>query len=138
MLMPKKTKYRKQMRGKNRGISTRGYELNFGEFGLKAVDSGYLTSRQIEAARRAITGTTKRGGKVYIRVFPDRPVTKKPLEVRMGKGKGAVDQYTARVKRGKMLFELAGVEMSVAKEAFRIAAAKLPMKTVFINGEEQL
>ncbi len=138
MLMPKKTKYRKQMRGKNRGISTRGYELNFGEFGLKAVDSGYLTSRQIEAARRAITGTTKRGGKVYIRVFPDRPVTKKPLEVRMGKGKGAVDQYTARVKRGKMLFELAGVEMNVAKEAFRIAAAKLPMKTVFINGEEQL
>lgn len=136
--MPKKTKYRKQMRGKNRGISTRGYELNFGEFGLKAVDSGYLTSRQIEAARRAITGTTKRGGKVYIRVFPDRPVTKKPLEVRMGKGKGAVDQYTARVKRGKMLFELAGVEMNVAKEAFRIAAAKLPMKTVFINGEEQL
>ena len=126
------------MRGKNRGISTRGYELNFGEFGLKAVDSGYLTSRQIEAARRAITGTTKRGGKVYIRVFPDRPVTKKPLEVRMGKGKGAVDQYTARVKRGKMLFELAGVEMNVAKEAFRIAAAKLPMKTVFINGEEQL
>ncbi len=124
------------MRGKNRGISTRGYELNFGEYGLKAVERGYLTSRQIEAARRAITGTTKRGGKVYIRVFPDRPVTKKPLEVRMGKGKGAVDQYTARVKPGKILFELAGVEESVAKEAFRIASAKLPMKTVFVSDED--
>ena len=134
--MPKKTKYRKQMRGKNRGKSTRGFSLDFGEYGLKAVDRGYLTSRQIEAARRAITSTTKRGGKVYIRVFPDRPVTKKPLEVRMGKGKGAVDQYTARVKPGKMLFELTGVEESIAKEAFRRAAAKIPMRTVFIVDEE--
>jgi len=138
MLMPKKTKYRKQMRGKNRGVSNRGFELNFGEFGLKAIGRGFLTSRQIEAARKAITGTTKRSGKVWINVFPDKPITKKPLEVRMGKGKGSVDHYAAPIKPGKVLFELSGVEESIAKDAFRKAAHKLPMETKFIRAEDSL
>lgn len=123
------------MRGKNRGLSTRGLELNFGEFGLKTIERGLLTSRQIEAARKAITGATKRSGKVWIMVFPSKPITKKPLEVRMGKGKGGVDHYAVVVKPGKILFELAGVELDLAKEAFKRAAAKLPFKTVFIINE---
>ncbi|PJA40629.1 50S ribosomal protein L16 [candidate division WWE3 bacterium CG_4_9_14_3_um_filter_34_6] len=135
MLMPKKTKYRKQMRGKNRGVSLRGSSLSFGEFGLKAVERAYLTSRQIESARKAIAGSTKRGGKVWIRVFPSKPVTKKPLEVRMGKGKGAVDHYSAIIKPGKILFELSGINIETAKEAFRLAAIKLPMKTKFVSEE---
>lgn len=133
MLLPKKTKYRKQMRGKNRGVSQRGYSIQFGEFGLKAIERGFLTSRQIEAARKAITGTTKRGGRVWIRVFPDKPMTKKPLEVRMGKGKGAVEYYAAVVKPGKVMFEISGVEENMAKEAFRMASSKLPFKTKFVN-----
>lgn len=133
MFLPKRTKYRKQMRGKNRGVSHRGFELNFGEYGLKAIDNGHLTSRQIESARKAITGATKRGGKVWIRVFPYKPITKKPLEVRMGKGKGAVDHYSTPIKRGKIMFELAGVEKEIAMEAFKRATAKLPMRTSFIS-----
>lgn len=124
------------MKGRIRGVSHRGFSLSFGEFGLKSMESGLLTSRQLEAARKAVTGATKRGGKMWIRVFPDKPITKKPLEVRMGKGKGAVDHYSAVVKSGKILFELSGVEKSVAEEAFRVAAAKLPFKTKFVNGEE--
>ena len=137
MLLPKRTKFRKQMRGKNRGKSQRGYEISFGEYGLKALDRGMLTSRQIESARRAIAGSTKRGGKMWIRVFPDKPITKKPLEVRMGKGKGAVDHYACPIKPGKILFELSGIDLPLAKEAFRVAAAKLPMKTKFIALEEE-
>ena len=110
MLIPKRTKFRKMMRGKNRGISHRGAELSFGEFGLKAMDRGFVSSRQIESARKAITGATKRGGKMWIRIFPAKPITKKPLEVRMGKGKGAVDHYVAVIKPGKILFELSGLE----------------------------
>lgn len=135
MLLPKRTKFRKTMRGKNRGISQRGAELSFGEFGLKAMDRGFVSSRQIESARKAITGATKRGGKMWIRIFPAKPITKKPLEVRMGKGKGAVDHYVAVIKPGKVLFELSGIEESVAKEAFRLAATKLPFKTKFLGGE---
>jgi len=138
MLMPKKTKYRKQMRGKNRGLSTRGFEISFGEYGLKAIGRGFLTSRQIEAARKAITGSTKRGGKVWINVFPDKPITKKPLEVRMGKGKGSVDHYVAPIKPGKVLFELSGVTEAVAKEAFRKAAHKLPVEAKFIRAEDSI
>lgn len=136
--MPKKTKYRKQMRGKNRGLSTRGFEISFGEYGLKAIGRGFLTSRQIEAARKAITGSTKRGGKVWINVFPDKPITKKPLEVRMGKGKGSVDHYVATIKPGKVLFELSGVPEEVAREAFRKAAHKLPMEAKFIRAEDSI
>ena len=124
------------MRGKNRGLSTRGFELNFGEYGLKAMENVYMTARQIEAARKAITGSTKRGGKLWIRIFPDTPITKKPLEVRMGKGKGAVDHYSARIKSGKILFELSGVDLATAKEAFQRAAAKLPIKTKLISEDE--
>ena len=136
MLLPSRTKFRKQMRRKNRGVSSRGYELNFGEFGLKALENVYMTSRQIEAARKAITGSTKRGGKLWIRVFPDVPITKKPLEVRMGKGKGAVDHYSARIKSGTILFELSGVDLATAKEAFKRAAAKLSTKTRLISQED--
>ncbi|PIR42506.1 50S ribosomal protein L16 [candidate division WWE3 bacterium CG_4_9_14_0_2_um_filter_35_11] len=135
MLIPKRTKFRKDMRGKNRGLSQRGNSLNFGEFGLKAIDRGFLTSRQIESARKAIAGATKRGGKVWIRIFPAKPITMKPLAVRMGKGKGAVDHYVAVIKPGKILFEMSGLESIVAKEAFRLAAEKLPMKTKFISNE---
>ncbi len=136
MLMPKRTKYRKQMRGKNRGVSNRGSNLDFGEYGLKAMERGMLTSRQIESARKTISGATKRGGKMWIRIFPAKPITKKPLEVRMGKGKGEVDHYATNVKPGKMIFELSGVTPALAKEAFTLAAAKLPIKTKIIYKEE--
>jgi large subunit ribosomal protein L16 len=136
MLMPKRTKYRKTMRGRNRGVSMRGATLSFGEFALKAMDRCYLSSRQIEAARKTITGATKRGGKVWIRVFPDKPITKKALETRMGKGKGAVDHYAAVIKPGKILFEISGIDETLAREAFKLAAAKLPIKTKFISAED--
>lgn len=134
-MLPKRTKFRKMMKGKNRGISQRGAELSFGEFGLKALDRGFVSSRQIESARKAITGATKRGGKMWIRIFPSKPVTQKPLAVRMGKGKGAVDHYVAVIKPGKMLFELSGLDEATAREAFRLAATKLPFKTKFISEE---
>lgn len=132
MLMPKKQKFRKQFKGKNEGFATRGTEVSFGQFGLKAEGNERITSRQIEAARRAMTRYIKRGGKIWIRIFPDTPVTKKPAEVRMGSGKGAVDHYVAKVRAGRMLFEMDGVTEEVAKEAMRLAAMKLPMKTKFV------
>ena len=136
MLMPKRTKYRKMMRGRNRGESMRGATISFGEFGLKALDRCYLTARQIEAARKTITGATKRGGKLWIRVFPSKPITRKPLETRMGKGKGGVEYYAAVVKPGKILFEISGVDAKLAAEAFRLAAAKLPIKTKVVSLED--
>lgn len=136
MLLPKRSKYRKQMRGKLRGKSTRGCDLSFGEFGLKAMHHGFLTSRQIESARKAITSTTKRSGRVWINVFPDTPITKKPLAVRMGKGKGAVDHYAAKIRPGKMMFEMSGVTEDVAKEAFRKASHKIPFASKFIKAED--
>lgn len=132
MLMPKKSKFRKQMKGKNVGVATRGTEVSFGSFGLKAEANERITSRQIEAARRAMTRHIKRGGKIWIRIFPDVPVTRKPAEVRMGSGKGAVDHYVAKVRAGRMLFEMDGVTEEVAKEAMRLAAMKLPIKTKFV------
>jgi large subunit ribosomal protein L16 len=132
MLMPKKQKFRKQMKGKNAGVATRGTEVSFGQFGLKADGNERITSRQIEAARRAMTRYIKRGGKIWIRIFPDTPVTRKPAEVRMGSGKGAVDHYVAKVRAGRMLFEMDGVSEEVAKEAMRLAAMKLPIKTKFV------
>jgi large subunit ribosomal protein L16 len=132
MLQPKKTKYRKQFKGRNRGIATRGALVSFGEYGLKAADRARLTARQIEAARRSITRHIKRGGKLWIRVFPDKPITKKPLEVRQGKGKGPVEYWVALVQPGKILFEVEGVPEVLAREAFILAAAKLPVKTVFV------
>lgn len=136
MLMPKRTKFRKMMRGRNRGVSQRGATVSFGEYGLKALDRCYLTSRQIEAARKTITGATKRGGKLWIRVFPSKPITRKPLETRMGKGKGGVEYYAAVVKPGKILFEISGVEEKLATEAFKLAAAKLPIKTKIVSSED--
>lgn len=133
MLQPKKTKYRKQFKGRNTGIATCGNTINFGEYGLKTTERSRITARQIEAARRTITRHIKRGGKLWIRIFPDKPITKKPLEVRQGKGKGPVEYWVALVQPGKMLFELEGVAESIAKEAFTLAAAKLPVKTVFIR-----
>lgn len=132
MLQPKKTKYRKQFKGRNRGVATRGAAVSFGEYGLKAAERARLTARQIEAARRSITRHIKRGGKLWIRVFPDKPITKKPLEVRQGKGKGPVEYWVALVQPGKVLFEVEGVPEALAREAFVLAAAKLPMKTVFV------
>ena len=132
MLQPKKTKYRKQQKGKNRGLALRGSKVSFGEFGLKATSRGRLTARQIESARRAMTRHIKRGGKVWIRVFPDKPITKKPAEVRMGKGKGAPEYWAATISPGRMLFECDGVDENVAREALRLAAQKLPIKTKFI------
>jgi len=129
MLMPKRTKWRKVQRGRNRGYATRGVKVSFGEFGLQSTSAAYITSRQIEAARVAMTRYVKRGGKVWIRIFPDRPVSKKPAETRMGKGKGAPEFWTARVKPGRVMFELSGVAADVAREAFRLAAQKLPVKT---------
>lgn len=129
MLQPKKTKYRKQQKGRNRGVATRGSTVSFGEFGLKAITRGRINSRQIEAARRALTRHIKRGGKVWIRVFPDKPVSKKPLEVRQGKGKGSVDHWVAEIKPGTILFEMEGVTRELALEAFALAAAKLPVLT---------
>lgn len=133
MLQPKRTKFRKQFKGRNRGVATRGNKVSFGEYGLKAVDRGRLTARQIEAARRAITRFIKRGGKVWVRVFPDKPITKKPLEVRQGKGKGNVEYWVALIQPGRMLFEIEGVTEEVAKEAFTLAASKLPMQTNFVT-----
>ena len=131
MLQPKRTKYRKQMKGRNRGMATRGNKVSFGEYGLKATTRGRLTARQIEAARRALTHFIKRGGRVWIRVFPDKPVTKKPQEVRMGKGKGAPEGWVAVIKPGRILFEMEGVSSDEARAAMRLASAKLPMKTRF-------
>ena len=131
MLQPKRTKFRKQFKGRNRGVATSGNRVSFGQYGLKSIEAGRITARQIEAARRAMTRCIKRGGKVWIRIFPDKPITKKPLEVRQGKGKGNVEYWVAVIQPGKMLFELEGVEESVAREAFTLAAAKLPVKTTF-------
>ena len=129
MLQPKRTKYRKQQKGRNRGLAYRGSTVAFGTFGLKAVTAGRITSRQIESARIAMTRYMKREGKVWIRIFPDKPITSKPQEVRMGKGKGALDHYVAQIKPGKILFEMDGVPFSVAEEALRLAAQKLPVLT---------
>ncbi len=131
MLQPKKTKYRKQMKLDNRGLAHKGSKVSFGEFGLKSVERGRLTARQIEAARRTISRHVKRGGKIWIRIFPDKPISKKPLEVRMGSGKGSVEYWIAQIKPGTMLYELEGVSEELAREAFRLAAAKLPLKTTF-------
>ncbi|MHB1513049.1 MAG: 50S ribosomal protein L16 [Acidiferrobacter sp.] len=132
MLQPKRTKFRKQHKGRNRGLASRGNKVSFGEFGLKALGRGRLTSRQIEAARRALTRSIKRGGRVWIRVFPDKPISKKPLEVRMGKGKGNPEYWVALVQPGKVLYEMEGVTEAVARDAFRLAAAKLPVQTTFV------
>lgn len=131
MLQPKKTKFRKQQKGRNRGIATRGSRVSFGEFGLRATTRGRLTARQIEAARRALTRHIKRGGRVWIRVFPDRPISKKPLEVRMGKGKGNPEYWVVPIRPGCILYEMEGVSEDVAREAFRLAGAKLPVRTEF-------
>lgn len=131
MLQPKRTKFRKQQKSRNCGLALKGNRVSFGEFGLKSVERGRLTARQIEAARRAITRHVKRGGKIWIRVFPDKPISKKPLEVRMGSGKGSVEYWVAEVKPGTMLYELEGVTEELAREAFGLAAAKLPVKTTF-------
>ena len=136
MLMPKRAKFRKQFRGRMKGRATRGAEVSFGEYGLQALEPCWMTSRQIEAARRAITRRLKRGGKLWIRVFPDKPVTARAAETRMGKGKGAVDHWVAVVKPGRMIFELAGVAEEDAREAMRLAAHKLPIKTRFISRDE--
>jgi large subunit ribosomal protein L16 len=133
MLQPKKTKFRKQHKGRNRGLAQRGNKVSFGEYGLKTLERGRITARQIEAARRAMTRHIKRGGKIWIRIFPDKPITKKPLEVRMGKGKGNVEYWVSLVQPGSMLYEMEGVTEDVAREAFRLAAAKLPVKTAFIK-----
>ena len=133
MIQPKKTKFRKQQKGKLRGFATSGAKVSFGEFGLKAITRGRVTARQIEAARRAMTRHIKRGGKVWIRIFPDVPITKKPVEVRMGKGKGNVEYWVAKVQPGKVLYEMEGVSEDVAREAFRLAAAKLPVLTTFVS-----
>ncbi len=132
MLQPKRTKFRKQQKGRNRGLAFRGSSVSFGEYGLKAVGRGRLTARQIEAARRAMTRHIKRGGKIWIRVFPDKPISKKPLEVRQGKGKGNVEYWVAQIQPGRVLYEMEGVSEDVAREAFRLAAAKLPMETAFV------
>jgi large subunit ribosomal protein L16 len=133
MLQPKKTKFRKAFKGRIRGVSKAGFELNFGQFGLKAMEPDRVTARQIEAARRALTRHMKRAGRVWIRVFPDVPVSKKPVEVRMGKGKGAPELWVVRVAPGRIMFEVDGVPASVAREAFDLAAAKLPIKTRFVE-----
>lgn len=131
MLQPKNTKFRKQHKMRNRGLAHQGARVSFGEFGLKAVETGRITARQIEAARRVITRQMKRGGKVWIRVFPDKPITRKPLEVRMGNGKGSVEYWVAQIQPGRVLYELEGVSEAEAREAFRLAADKLPVKTAF-------
>lgn len=133
MLQPKRTKFRKQFKGRNTGLAQRGSKVSFGEFALKAIGRGRLTARQIEAARRAMTRHIKRGGKVWIRVFPDKPITKKPLEVRMGKGKGAVEYWVAQIQPGKVLYEVEGVPENIAREAFALAAAKLSVPTTFVK-----
>ena len=133
MLQPKRTKFRKQHKGRNRGLALRGSRVSFGEYGLKAIGRGRLTARQIESARRAMTRHVKRGGKVWIRVFPDKPITKKPLEVRQGKGKGSVENWVALVQPGRVLYEMEGVSEDIAREAFALAAAKLPIQTSFVK-----
>ena len=133
MLQPKRTKFRKQHKGRNRGLALRGSSVSFGEYGLKATGRGRITARQIEAARRAMTRYVKRGGKIWIRIFPDKPITKKPLEVRQGKGKGNVEYWVAQIQPGRVLYEMEGVAEEVAREAFRLAAAKLPVSTTFVS-----
>jgi len=133
MLQPKRTKFRKYQKGRNRGLAQNGNKVSFGEFGLKAVARGRITARQIEAARRAMTRHIKRGGKIWIRVFPDTPISTKPLEVRMGKGKGNVDYWVAKIQPGSVLYEMEGVSEDLAREAFALAAAKLPVKTTFVT-----
>ena len=133
MLQPKRTKYRKQQKGRNTGNALRGNTINFGTFALKATSRGQLTSREIEAARRAMTRKVKRGAKIWIRVFPDKPITKKPLEVRQGKGKGNVEYWVAQIQPGRILYEMSGVEEDLAKEALTLAAAKLPVNTKFVT-----
>ena len=133
MLQPKRTKFRKQQKGRNRGLAQTGNQVSFGEFGLKAVGRGRLTSRQIEAARRTISRHVKRGGKMWIRVFPDKPITQKPLEVRQGKGKGNVEYWVALIQPGRMLYEIEGVSEELARAAFKLAAAKLPFQTTFVK-----
>jgi large subunit ribosomal protein L16 len=133
MLQPKRTKFRKMHKGRNRGLAVRGSTVSFGEYGLKAIGRGRLTARQLEAGRRAMTRHVKRGGKIWIRVFPDKPITKKPLEVRQGKGKGAVEYWVALVQPGRVLYEMEGVTEELAREAFSLAAAKLPFKTTFVK-----
>jgi large subunit ribosomal protein L16 len=136
MLTPKRQKYRKQQRGNMKGIATRGTKLSFGEYGLQSLSTGWITSRQIESARRAISNYTQRGGRTWINIFPDKPITKKPPEVRMGGGKGDIEAYVAPVKPGRVMFEMAGVTADIAKEALRLAAHKLPVKTrIIVKGE---
>ncbi|MFB0977762.1 MAG: 50S ribosomal protein L16 [Myxococcota bacterium] len=136
MLQPKKVKHRKVFKGRNRGAAHRGNKLSFGDFGLQAMSSGFVTARQIEAARIAMTRHVKRGGKIWIRIFPDKPRTSKPAETRMGKGKGPVDDWVAPVKRGRMLYEMEGVDPQTAREAMRLAAHKLSIRTQFVEREE--
>jgi large subunit ribosomal protein L16 len=133
MLQPKRTKFRKQQKGRNRGLAQRGSKVSFGEFALKAVGRGRLTARQIEAARRAMTRHVKRGGKIWIRVFPDKPITQKPLEVRQGKGKGSVEYWVCQIRPGKVLYEMEGISEELAREAFALGAAKLPLETTFVK-----
>ena len=133
MLQPVRMKYRKQHKGRNTGVATNGYDVSFGNFGLKAIGRGRLTARQIEAARRAMTRHIKRGGRIWIRVFPDKPITEKPIQVRMGGGKGSVEYYVAEIKPGKVLYEMDGVSESLAREAFALAAAKMPIRTNFVS-----
>ena len=132
MLQPKRRKFRKEQKGRNKGLATRGNSVSFGEFGLKSIARGRLTARQIEAARRAMTRHIKRGGRIWIRIFPDKPISKKPAEVRMGKGKGNPEYYVAEIQPGKVLYEMDGVSEELAREAFRLASAKLPLQTVFV------
>ncbi len=133
MLQPKRTKFRKMQKGRNRGLAQRGSKVSFGEFGLKATGRGRITARQIEAARRTITRRVKRGGKIWIRIFPDKPITQKPLEVRQGKGKGNVEYWVCQIQPGRMLYEIEGVSEELAREAFSLAAAKLPVPTTFVS-----
>ena len=133
MLQPNRTKFRKQQKGRNRGLANVGNRVSFGEYGLKAVGRGRLNSRQIEAARRTITRHVRRGGQLWIRVFPDKPISKKPLEVRMGKGKGAVEYWVAQIQPGRVLYEIEGISEELAREAFKLAAAKLPVQTTFVK-----
>ncbi len=133
MLQPARTKFRKYHKGRNYGVATRGARVSFGEFGLKAVTRGRLTARQIEAARRAMTRHIKRGGRIWIRIFPDKPISQKPAEVRMGNGKGNPEYFVSEIQPGKVLYEMDGVDEATAREAFRLAAAKLPLKTIFVQ-----
>ena len=135
MLMPKKVKFRKHQRGNNKGLATRGSEISFGEYALKSTTRGLITSRQIESARKAISNKTKRGGKIWVRIFPDKPIHKKPAETRMGSGKSPVDHFAVVIKPGRILFEIGGVDEATAREAFERADAKLPLKTKFVKDE---